>query len=227
MNRTFIIGLMATFIGCAPAGFEDSSWEAFEDVSEAVARDEAQAPPPGDVSVQLLTELEPGSWVVALVQLPIARAGVDVFVPFTDQSDEVPFCPPPLAGDCLGLTGNLVHLGRATTVANGSALVGFWVPETYTDGVLGMQVVVPTSGGRLYSDLDLVHGTEVDDVGMVLVWLRRRGSLGQPFSFGGQFNPVNLSFQMYVAGDANPICGQCAVQQRHLRHDHGQSATTL
>jgi hypothetical protein len=190
----WMFGLMA--VGCAPWEMNEATWKDYEDA--AALADELQVPPPATVSIDVVTDVEAGSWAVAIIELPTALEGLPVFVPFTDMSDDVPFCPPPLAGDCLDLTGNLVHLARGTTVSDGSAYVAFWVPEDYV-GSLGFQAVVPTAGGRQYSQAVVVSDRDpIFQVSVQTAFAYQEGlALALPWSVEGTAESIWFKFEFY------------------------------
>ena len=140
MNKTAWFGpWMLTACGAAP----QDAWDL------PPQGDSLVAPPPGAVELEMLTPVQAGAWAVARVYVPWSSPGDTVFVPFTNQQGASPFCPPALSGQCLDLTGNLVHLGRGVTDATGNAFVGFQIPAQTE--AFGLQAVVPSSQGRQFS----------------------------------------------------------------------------
>jgi hypothetical protein len=131
-----------------------------------------QAPPLADITVDAPATAMPGDSVLVAVTLPLSApaSGVNVFLPITDAANLTPICPALLAGECLGITGNLSVVGP-TVAIDRQVSFSYDIPASFSGDTLELQVVVPRPGQTYLSlpvVIDIAHCEDLDSDGSCL-----------------------------------------------------------
>ncbi len=155
----FLISCMACDpLGTAPVDDPADDWSAVNPELGA---------PPAPIDVAALGPMVRGETVLVTATLPVAMDNIAIYLPTTEGGLGAGICPPPLAGDCLGIVGPLDLYGPELTTG-GVATFAYEVDAAHPTSEVALQAVVLVGGAAYLSapvSLPVVDPEEVCDNG--------------------------------------------------------------